>query len=83
MGNCISKISKDHLLTFEKEIKNFALFFKGNTRLGLDVVTGGTFMKLYSIKKYSKALAPLQTGSWWRDLFQKTLVDIKRYSTLS
>ena len=28
-------------------------------------------MKLYSIKKYSKTLAPLQTGAWWRHLFFK------------
>ena len=31
-------------------------------RRGLDMVTGGTCMKLYSIKKYSNTLAPLQTA---------------------
>ena len=35
------------------------------------MLTGGTYMSLYSIKKYSKVLAPLQTGTWWRDLFLK------------
>ena len=67
MGNCISKMNKDHFFAFE-EMKNFALFFKGNTRFGLDMLTGGTYMKLYSIKKYSKTFAPLLTGVWWRDL---------------
>ena len=69
MGNCISKMNKDHFFAFEEEMKNFAFFFKGDTRFGLDMLTGGTYMKLCSIKKYSKTLAPLQTGAWWRHPF--------------
>ena len=69
MENCISRISKDHFLAFEERMKNKALFEKGSVRRGHDMVTGGTYMKLYSIKKYSKTLAPLETGMWWRNIF--------------
>ena len=50
-------------------MKSKTSFEKGRVRRGLDMVTGGTYMKLYSIKKYSKTFAPLQTGMWWRNLF--------------
>ena len=73
MGNCISKINKDHFFAFEEEMKNFVLFYKENTWFGLDMLTGGTYMRLYSIKKYSKMLASSQTGAWWGDLFQNGL----------
>ena len=69
MGNFISKISKDHFTGFEEEAKNKTFFEKGRVRRGIDMVTGGTYMKLYYIKKYSNKLAPLQTGMWWRNLF--------------
>ena len=68
MGNCISKINKDHFFAFEEEMKNKTSFEKGRLRRGLNMITGGTYMKLYSIKRYSKMLAPLQTGVWWRGL---------------
>ena len=70
MGNCISKINKDHFFAFEEEIKKMTLFFKGKTRPGLDMVTRGTYKGSHSIKKFSEimTLAPLQTGSWWRNL---------------
>ena len=38
MGNCISKINKDHFLAFEEEIKNEILFFKGKTRCIIECV---------------------------------------------
>ena len=69
MGNCISRISEDHFFAFEEDMKNKTSLKKGRVRRGLDVVTGGTYMKLYSVKKYSKMIAPLQTGIWWRNLF--------------
>ena len=69
MGNCISKVFKNHFFAFEEGIKNKTSFGKGRVRRGLEMVTGGTYMKLYSIKKYSKTLAPLQTGMWRRNLF--------------
>ena len=62
MGNYISKNNKDHFFAFEEGMKNITSFEKGRVRRGLDMVTGGTYMNLYSIKKYSKTLAPLQTG---------------------
>ena len=58
MGNCISKILKDHFFAFEKGMKNKTSFEKGRVRRGLDMVTSRTYIKLYSIKKYSKTLAP-------------------------
>ena len=64
MGNCISKAGKDHFFALEEEMKNKTFFEKEMARHGLDTVTGGTKMKLYSIRKYSDMLAPLQTGMW-------------------
>ena len=58
MGNCISKILKDHFFAFEKGMKNKTSFEKGRVRRGLDMVTSRTYIKLYSTKKYSKTLAP-------------------------
>ena len=69
MGNCISKTFKGLFFAFEEGMKSKTSFEKGRVRRGLDMVTGGTYMKLYSIKKYSKTFAPLQTGMWWRNLF--------------
>ena len=42
MGNCISKISKDRLLTLAEFMKNKTSFEKGKARPGLDILTGGT-----------------------------------------
>ena len=69
MGNDISRILKDHFLAFEEGMKNKTYFEKGRVRRGLDIVTGGTYMKLYFIKKHSKTLAPLQTRMWWKKHF--------------
>ena len=69
MVNCISRTSKDHFFANKEGMKNKTSFEKGKVRHGLDMVAGGTYMKLYSIKKYSKTLAPLQTGMWGRNLF--------------
>ena len=72
MGNNISRILKDHFLASEEEMKNKTYFEKGRVRRSTDMVTGGTYMKLYSKKKkekYSRALAPLQTGMGWKKHF--------------
>ena len=71
MANNISRILKDHFLTSEEGMKNKTYFEKGRVRRGTDMVTGGTYMKLYSKKKekYSRALAPLQTGMGWKKHF--------------
>ena len=70
MENCISKISKDRLFALEEFMKNKTSFEKGKARPGLDIITGGTYTRIHSIKGFSKkTLAPLQTGVWWRDLF--------------
>ena len=71
MENFISKISKDRLLSLEEFMKNGTSTEKGKVRSGLDRLTGGTYMRIHSIKKYSKTLDSLQTGVWWRYLFKK------------
>ena len=70
MGNCISKIKKDHFFAIEALMKNEILFSNGIIRFGLDMLTGGTYMRLHSIKKIPEKItfAILQTGVWWRDL---------------
>ena len=50
MGNCISKANKDQFFAFEEEIKNKTSLEKRRVRRGFDMVAGGTYMKLYSIK---------------------------------
>ena len=71
MGNCISRISKDHLLGLEELMKNKTSFEKGRVRPSLDRLTGGIYTKIHSINGLSKkeTFAPLQTGMWWRNLF--------------
>ena len=69
MGNCISKTNKEYFLAFEKEIKNEILFSKGKTRCVLEMrAKGKKYTGVHPIKKYSKTLAPFQTGMWWRNL---------------
>ena len=69
MGNCISKINKDHFFVFEEEMKNDILFFKGKTKCIIEMCPRGKkYTGIHSIKKYSKTFAPLQTGMWWRNL---------------
>ena len=71
MGSCISKINKDRFFAVEELMKNDILFSGGIIRFGLDMLTGGTYMRLHSIKKIAEKItfAPFQTGVWWRDLF--------------
>ena len=83
MGNCISKISKDRFFAIEELMKNDILFSNGRVRFDLDMLTGGTYMRLHSIKKIPEqiTLAPLQTGAWRRDHFKKggsTSIKMKR-----
>ena len=73
MGNYISKISKDRLLSFEESTKNATSTEKGKVRLGLNRLTGGTYTRIHFIKNYSKTLDPLQTGVWWKRLFKNGL----------
>ena len=72
MGNHISKTNKDHYFAFEEEAKNKTFFEKGRVRLGLDMVTSGTYMKLYSIKKYSKNAGPITNWDVVQKPFLKT-----------
>ena len=69
MGNCISKISKDRLFSLEEFMKNATSFEKGKVSPDFDRLTGGTYTRIHSMKKYSETLDPLQTGAWWGDLF--------------
>ena len=69
MGNCISNINKDHFFSFEKEMTNDILFFKGKTRSTIETCARGKKNRGPFHKKYSKTLDPLQTGAWWGDLF--------------
>ena len=69
MGNYISEMSKDLLLDLEEFMKNATSSEKGKVRPGLDRFTGGTHTRIHSMKKYSKALDPLQAGAWWKYLF--------------
>ena len=72
MGNCISKISKDRLLALEEFMKKKISFEKEKARPGLDMLTGETYTRIYSIKglpKKKKTFAPFQAGVGWRDLF--------------
>ena len=41
MGNCISKINKDHFFAFEEEMKNNILLFKGRIRCVIEMYTRG------------------------------------------
>ena len=73
MGNCISKINKDHFFACEEEMKNVIPFFKGKLRTCVeDGIRGKTYTGVHSIKKYSNIIMfaplPLQTGAWWRSL---------------
>ena len=70
MGNCISKINKDHFFACEEFIKNNIFFSNGIKRLKLDMFTRGSYMRAQSIKKLPEKITPtpLQTRAWWRDL---------------
>ena len=54
MGNCVSKISKDCLRALEEFMKNKTSFEKGKARPGVDILTGGTYKRIHSIKRLSK-----------------------------
>ena len=70
MGNCISKINKDHFFVTEEFMKTDILFSNGVTRLTLECDTKKTYTEVHFIKKNPEKInpAPLQTGLWWRDL---------------
>ena len=69
MGNCISKINKDHFFAFEENIKNEILFCKKKARSSIEICARGKKSTgVYSIKKYSKVFFPVQTGAWWGGL---------------
>ena len=62
MGNCMSKINKDHFFAFEEEIKNGILFFKGKIRCVIEMCTRGKkYTGIHSIKKNSETFGQLQT----------------------
>ena len=66
MGNCISKINKDHLFACEEVMKNVIPFFKGKIRTSLEEgIRSKTYIGLHSIKKYSNIMTftALQTGA--------------------
>ena len=73
MGNCISKTFKGLFFAFEEGMKRKTSFEKGRVRRGLDMVTSGTYMKLYSVKRYSKTLPPSQAGMLWKSIFKNEL----------
>ena len=50
-------------------MKNKTSLEKGKVRPGLDRLTGRTYTRIHSMKKYSETFAPLQAGAWWGDLF--------------
>ena len=54
MGNCISKISKDRLLAVEEFMKNKSSFEKGKARPDPNILTGGKYTTIHSIKGISK-----------------------------
>ena len=64
MGNCISKINKDHFFVIEEFMKTDILFSNGVTRLTLECDTKNTKVHFNFIRKNPKKinLAPLQTG---------------------
>ena len=70
MGNCISKINKDHFFAYEEFIKNDIFFSKGIPKLKLDMFIRGSYTGAYSMKKIPEEITPtpLQTGVWWRSL---------------
>ena len=51
MGNCISKINKDHLFDYGEFIKIVIFFSNGITRLKLDMVNRGRYTGVHSITK--------------------------------
>ena len=67
MGNCISKIDKDHIFAFEEFMKNDILFSNGITRFKLEVVTGGRYMGVHSIKKFPEKI----TLAYWGVVVKK------------
>ena len=68
MGNCISKINKDHFFVYEGYVKNNTSLEKGKRRRAIEMgIKGGTYRGAHSLFRFSKimTLAPLQTGVWW------------------
>ena len=70
IGDCISKINKNHFFAFEEEMKNDILFFKGRTRCIIEMCArDNKYTGIYFIRKHSETFAPLQTGMWWINHF--------------
>ena len=69
MGNCISKANKDHFFLFWRGDEIYNFFWKRNGKAWSWHGYRWDIMKLYSMKKYSYTLAPLQTAVWWGNLF--------------
>ena len=53
-------------------MKNDIFFPNGTIRYHLDMLYRGTYTGVHFIKKLPEkvTLAPLQTGAWWRHLFE-------------
>ena len=63
MGNCISKINKDHFFAFEEKMRNDILFFKGKIRCIIEMCARGKkYTGIHSMKKYSKRLLHYKLG---------------------
>ena len=71
MGDCISRIIKDHLLDLKELMKNATSTSKGKVRPSLDRLTEATYTRIYYIKGLSEKEASglLQAGMWCRNLF--------------
>ena len=72
MGNNISRILKDPFFAFEELLKNEVLLSGGTMRFFFHWGTKRICSGVHSIKKallYSEALALLQAGMWWKNIF--------------
>ena len=59
MGNCISKINKDHFFAFEEDMKNDIHFFKGKTRCVIEMCDRGKkiYRNLFHKELFKKVCA--------------------------
>ena len=64
MGNCISKINKDHFFAIEEFMKNDNLFSNGIIRFGLDTLTGGDIYEASFHKKRSRKNSVCCITNW-------------------
>ena len=73
MGNCISKISKDHPFALEEFMKNKTSFEKGRVKAGLDRFSRGKYARIHSIKGHSKKRIVCPITNW--DLVEKPFLN--------